>query len=129
MFHVPEKYRIKQGPQGTDFTAGNNGAFELPPMIGSRRLFIIASDGRDWQQAGLDGEAWEHVSVHVLEGKKTSTPTWREMAAIKDLFWDPEDVVIQFHPARSQYVNLHPNVLHLWRPTQSKLPTPPLATI
>jgi len=37
------------------------------------------------------------------------------MCAIKDLFWDPVDAVIQIHPTQDDYVNYHPNTLHLWR--------------
>src|SRR6266536_5860978 len=58
MFHVPEKYRMGAGPWGSDSTAGNNGAFALPPRIGNRQLAIIASDG----------SGWEHVSVHCFAG-------------------------------------------------------------
>lgn len=83
---------------------GNNGAFLLRmTKLRDGFLFCIASDG-----AG-----WEHVSVSP--SRKNRTPTWREMGIVKDLFWDPEDVVIQIHPPKSEYVNCHPNVLHLWR--------------
>ena len=41
---------------------------------------------------------------------------------IKMLFWDPEDEVIQFFPPQSEYINFHKNCLHLWRPTNVKLP-------
>jgi len=51
-------------------------------------------------------------------------PNWREMCFIKDLFWDEEDVVIQYHPKKSEYVNLHNNYLHLWRPIGVEIPTP-----
>jgi hypothetical protein len=53
------------------------------------------------------------------------TPTWREMSYVKDLCWDGEDVVMQLHPKRSEYVNNHPHVLHLWRPVDAEIPTPP----
>jgi hypothetical protein len=43
---------------------------------------------------------------------------------VKDLFWELEDWVVQFHPAQSEYVNHHPGCLHLWRPLVEKLPTP-----
>jgi hypothetical protein len=33
--------------------------------------------------------------------------------------------VIQYHPPESEYVNNHPNCLHLWRPTGCALPMPP----
>lgn len=129
MFHVPEKYRICTGPYGSDFTYGKNGAFQLPPVIGSREMIVIASDGKDWREAGLDGEPWEHVSVHCFQGKRQFTPTWAEMCAVKDTFWDSDDVVIQFHPRESDYVNNHANTLHLWRPVNTKLPTPPAITV
>jgi hypothetical protein len=115
MFHVPEKCRIVTGRIGSNSSFGNNGAFELPPIRGGRKMFVIASDGM----------GWEHVSIHVLDGKKLRTPTWREMCHVKDLFWDAEDVVMQLHPRRSEYVNNHPNTLHLWRPTDTEIPTPP----
>jgi len=43
----------------------------------------------------------------------------------EDIFWGPEEVVVQFHPAKSEYVNNHPHVLHLWRSTTHKIKTPP----
>ena len=105
MFHVPEKYRIKSGPNGSDRSYGNNGAFEIG------RLRIIASDG----------EGWEHVSISLSD----RVPRWNEMCKVKDLFWDEEDCAIQFHPPKSMYVNCHPNCLHLWRPIGIDLPVPP----
>ncbi len=47
------------------------------------------------------------------------------MCFIKDLFWDEDDVVVQYHPAKSDYVNNHQYTLHLWRPTEGEMPTPP----
>lgn len=112
-FHVPERLRILNGPQASDASYGNNGAFVIPASIGSKRapIFAIASDG----------EGWEHVSVST----KHRPPTWDEMCFVKDLFWDGEDCVIQFHPPRSDYVNMHPHCLHLWRPTGIEIPRPP----
>jgi len=118
VFKVPEKDRIKTGIGDWNSTEadGNNGAF----LVEFRRdpfkpvmMQIIASDGL----------GWEHVSVKALNVKRC--PTWDEMCFVKDLFWDSEDVVMQLHPARSEYVNFHPNVLHLWRPTCATIPVPP----
>jgi hypothetical protein len=114
MFHVPERFRIISGRMGSNQSYGNNGAFRIPSPRGKRELFIIASDGMKW----------EHASVHASQGQEDYTPTWDEMCFIKDLFWDDEDVVMQLHPKKSQYVNNHPNTLHLWRPTESSIPTP-----
>jgi hypothetical protein len=58
-------------------------------------------------------EGWEHVSV----SHKSRTPSWAEMQEIKELFWSDEETVVQFHPAKAEYVNIHHNCLHLWRPT------------
>ena len=52
-------------------------------------------------------------------------PTWDEMCMVKKAFFEPEDVVIQYHPAESEYVNLHPHCLHMWRPRFTKIPCPP----
>jgi len=64
---------------------------------------------------------WEHCSVSI---NRERTPTWEVMCAVKDLFWDAEDTVIQFHPKKSDYVNNHPHVLHLWRPTDKEIELP-----
>lgn len=112
MFHVLEKHRIRGGQLGSDKSFGNNGAFIFSKAMVT--YFIIASDG----------DGWEHVSVHCLEDTKERTPSWDEMCLIKSLFWDEDDCVIQFHPAKSEYVNMHKHTLHLWRPTDGIIHTP-----
>ena len=46
------------------------------------------------------------------------------MCQIKDMFWGPEDCVVQFHPPEADYVNNHPNCLHLWRSIDVEMPRP-----
>ena len=58
---------------------------------------------------------WNHVSVSL----ENRTPTWDEMCFIKDLFFDAEELCIQMHPKRSQYVNKHRHCLHIWQPPQA----------
>lgn len=129
MFHVPESNRVINHPIiGSTKDNGNNGAFIIHQSNG-RDLWIIASDATLWEEAGFTGIKWEHVSVHAYDGKRTLTPRWEEMCKIKDIFWDEEDVVIQFHPRKSEYINNHPNTLHLWRPIGIDLPTPPKGTV
>lgn len=67
------------------------------------------------------GFGWEHVSVSMPH----RCPTWAEMCFVKKLFWEPEDCVVQYHPPQSNYVNVHPYCLHLWRALDSQMPTPP----
>ena len=51
--------------------------------------------------------------------------TGSEMCFVKDLFWDDEETVVQFHPPRSEYVNYHPYCLHLWKQVATKVDLPP----
>ena len=66
-------------------------------------------------------DGWDHVSV----SKYKKPPSWREMCWIKDFFFDKHEVVMQLHPAEQNYVNVHPNCLHLWRPHDVEIPLPP----
>lgn len=81
----------------------NYGAFLIKYQ--SYEMFIISS-GSD------NGTEWEHVSVSLKNGK---TPTWDMMCFVKDLFFTDDETVVQYHPKKSQYVNMHKNCLHLWR--------------
>jgi hypothetical protein len=96
-----------------DASMGNNGVFKIKSPFPGRELLCVVSDGG----------GWEHVSVSLM-GDKRRVPHWEEMCRVKSVFWEPEDVVIQFHPAESEYVNAHPGVLHLWRPIGQSIPTP-----
>lgn len=69
------------------------------------------------------GGGWEHVSVAPY--RHSYTPSWEEMCRLKDMFFHEDEVVVQYHPAKSQYVNNMPNCLHLWRPINEAMPTPP----
>jgi hypothetical protein len=95
---------------------GNNGIFVLADNSGEK-FNVIASDG----------EMWEHVSVS-LQGH-SRLPTWDEMCWVKDLFWNEEEWVVQYHPGKSQYVNTSPYVLHLWKPIGIDLPLPPMKLV
>lgn len=116
-FHAPNKYRMRSGYLASDESNGNNGVFFVPQRAGHPPLKIIASDG-----AIEDGRVeWEHVSVSL----PNRCPTWAEMSAVKDLFWDAGDCVVQYHPPKSDWVNNHPYCLHLWRPVGFDVPRPP----
>jgi hypothetical protein len=80
------------------------------------------------------GLGWEHVSVRAVrsaaKGKQQNRiPTWKEMCQVKSACWSDEDVVMQLHPAESNYIDVHPCVLHLWRPVEAAIPTPPLECV
>lgn len=116
-FKVPEQFRLKTGPTRTTRADGNNGHFIISSMKFDRRLFAQAADGG----------GWEHVSVSVYN----RCPTWDEMNYVKNIFWSEDDVVIQIHPSKSDYVNNHPYCLHLWRKagTNDYVELPPVAFV
>jgi hypothetical protein len=131
-FHVPELSRDTQHPiLGTTRADGNNGAFHIESPEPGWTLALIASDGEGWEHVSVHAYRTRQVDVVGLLGRaestpKMRTPTWKEMSYVKRLCWDAEDVVMQLHPRESEYVNCHPNVLHLWRPTTASIPTPPV---
>jgi hypothetical protein len=92
-----EKYRVNR-----DIPVGK--AYILQHPSTRERLGIIAS---------ID-DGWEHVSVSLPH----RTPTWNEMRYVKKVFFEDEDLCVQFHPKKSQYVNHHPYCLHIWKPPQ-----------
>jgi len=76
------------------------GYFAFP--ISGKTMTIISSGPSDW----------EHVSCSFSD----RCPTWEDMCKIKDLFWNNDECVVQFHPPRKNYKNLHKYCLHLWKP-------------
>lgn len=121
MMRAPNKYRMSVGCYATSNHDGNNGLFFVPRRTGEAPLKIIASDGLRVPEEAAELAGWEHVSVSLPH----RCPTWEEMCRVKALFWDDEDSVIQFHPPRSRYVNVHPYCLHLWRWLGGDFPLPP----
>ena len=79
--------------------------------IGGKMLFVVFSFGG----------GWDHVSVSL----KNRCPTWDEMCVVKDVFFDKEECCIEYHPAEKDYVNFHPYCLHIWKPQNETIPTPP----
>ena len=110
-----EDGRERTGPFASDPQDGANGKFYIQGPCGAI-LMIVASDGQD-----PEAEGWEHVSVSI----PNRCPNWTEMCFVKDLFWDEEECVVQFHPPKSEYVNNHPYCLHLWRDLTADVRLPP----
>lgn len=91
-----EKHRVG-GPAGANY-----GAFKIPSRRGPDAFCVLLSAGG----------GWDHVSVSL----PCRTPTWAEMCDLKDLFFGPEECVMQLHPPASENVNNHNFCLHMWRP-------------
>jgi len=107
-FHAPKQY-LKSHPT-LGLGEGNDG------------FFSFVKDGIIFYCISSDQSGWEHVSVSL---DRNRCPTWDEMCFVKSLFWDDDDCVIQFHPPKSDYVNIHKYVLHLWRPIGFEIKIPP----
>lgn len=103
-----EKCRVRYGRLASSSAIGNNGAF-LIPRSGVTIKVIVS-----------DGEGWDHVSVSL----PNRCPIWDEMCHIKDLFWGPEELVMQLHVPASEHINCHPYCLHMWRPQKGSIPIP-----
>ncbi len=69
------------------------------------------------------GAGWEHLSI--VPNARRITPTWDDMTAAKEIFWNDDESVIQIHPPKDQYVNNVENCLHLWRCTYQDMLLPP----
>ena len=111
--HKLDKYRVNTEKLYGWNGDSKNGAFKV--YVGGKSFFCIASDGG----------GWEHVSVSPCNQKRKLCPTWEEMCAIKDMFFEAEETVVQYHPPKSDYVNMHPYCLHMWRPLEQEIPRPP----
>jgi len=101
------QHRIRTGLVATDDSNGKTGGFRF----GALQVLAFFPDPN----------GWEHVIVTRLD----QTPTWDEMCFIKDVFWEPEDLVWQYHPPKSQNSNVHPYALHLWKKLGFEFPMPP----
>ena len=115
--HLPEKVELGRVVNYFGPDAGRTGRFMLQGPCGCR-LQVLSDDG--------SRTGWEQVSVSTLRHR---SPNWSEMCFVKDLFWDEEECVIQFHPPLSQYVKNDRYCLHLWRPTQQAIPAPPASLV
>ena len=102
------------------------GSFIIPSKNGKFKFHVIASI--DTSIDNGKENTWDHVSVSLVTWDEKNLlercPKWDEMCYIKDLFFEDEEEAIQYHPKKSEYVNIHPYVLHMWRPHGDLLKVP-----
>ncbi len=110
---IVEQGRIKnpKDPHYSNSSYGRNGFFAF--KVKGQEYYVICSDG----------SGWDHISVSK---PKKRIPTWKEMCMLKDLFFKEDEWVVQYHPAKSNYVNIHSGVLHLGRCQNQDFITPPI---
>lgn len=128
---IDEDFRVERGPLKSDESYGVVGAFVIPTKSISTldKNKPLNQHGHHIQCISHDGRetGWEHVSCTITHqpSHKTYCPNWEQMATIKQAFWEKEETVLQYHPKASEYVNIHKEVLHLFRPLNQEVPTPP----
>ena len=44
---------------------------------------------------------------------------------MKEIFFKDDEVCFQLHPKKDDYVNMHEHCLHIWKPINVEIPTPP----
>jgi hypothetical protein len=121
---LPDKLeagRMRTGLRASKPEWGAYGDFAIQGPCGA--ALVITASGADADDHLAEG--WEHVSVSC----KNRCPNWTEMSFVKDLFWEPEECVVQFHVPASQHINIHPHVLHLWHSKTQPFPMPPPALV
>lgn len=107
------QYRLKDAEMRIYGIVGDSGNGCFKVFVGGRSFFVVASNGG----------GWDHVSVSPCNKKRKLCPTWEEMCEIKKMFFLPEECVIEYHPAESEYVNNYEYCLHLWK-TNNGVPIP-----
>ncbi len=90
-----ERHRLTDKEMLVFGTKGDYGCGVFKVFVSGRSFYVIASDGG----------GWEHVSVTPCNTKRKTCPTWEEMCVIKDMFFKPEECVVEYHPAKSEYVS------------------------
>lgn len=111
-----DRYRRRHPELGTSPAGTLYGFFVV------RSLAVISSGVPDRHDPSYP---WEHVSVSL----RNRCPTWEEMSMVKDLFWAPDEGVVQFHPPKAAHINEHPYCLHLWARHGEQLQLPPAWTV
>lgn len=99
------------------FFKGLSGAYQVRGPFGMDLRIIASTSDLDMTIS----QGWEHVSVST----RNRCPNWPEMCWVKDLFWRPEEAVMQLHPPQSEWISNHPYCLHLWRHITMAIPMPP----
>ena len=71
-------------------------------------------------------EKWSSYSPGEEAGTSASEKDPPGMKCeLKEIFFDPDETVVQFHARQSEYINYHQHCLHLWKKQDSRYDLPP----
>lgn len=80
---------------------------------GFNGLFVVASAA-----IMQDGKEWLHISF----SRKSKMPTYADLQLVKREFIGNDKKAIMVFPKEENYVNIHPNCLHLWYSAENPIP-------
>lgn len=109
------RWRIRTGRQASSDTDGFSGSFLVP------------LEGELWHVIISDGMGWKHVSIS--NAQKKMLPNWTVMTRLKDAFYGDDEWVVQFFPAKDDYVNDCQWCLHLWASLDQEMPHPSVVLV
>lgn len=126
---LPQQFKTQGSPKKAD------GKYVIPHIKIDDYLFLVLAS---------TGLGWDHVSITIWKNTykktridrktiKTETipvnvercPTWEEMCFIKELFFEPTECAVQYHPPMADYISNHKWCLHIFKPQEMLLPMPP----
>jgi hypothetical protein len=94
---------------------------EAGPSLDVEGSWVIAAQLGDILVVASNGLGWDHVSVSL----SYRCPLYDEMKAIKQTFFREDEWAMELHAPVNDHISRHPFCLHLWRPQNVAIPTPP----
>jgi hypothetical protein len=132
-----DEYRVESNwlfsELGTDYDRSINGVFVIAGNFFVNRVFPFPVQTDTFppttgfayrvtlRVVAACGGGWDHVSVSTND----RCPAWNEMEFIKRQFFRADETAMQLHVPPKDHINVHPFVLHLWRPHDFMIPLPP----
>lgn len=126
---LPQHFKTEGDPELAD------GKYVIPsPRIDDYLFLVLASTGLGWDHVSVSLWKANYKTKKVMGGTIKNSDgaspvnrcaTWEEMCFIKDLFFDPTECAVQYHPPMSEYISNHKYCLHIWKPQTMAMPMPP----
>jgi hypothetical protein len=79
----------------------------------NRFWHVSTRDGVLRVMAGLERHG-DRRWIHISASRRERLPSWDDLKLVKRVLAGPERQAIQVIPRESEYVNIHPNCLHLF---------------
>lgn len=87
--------------------------------------FIIPFENGTFEVTASNYMGWDHISIVVItKNGMARIAASEEIERLKKMFFGDE-VTIEVHPKKKDYINIDEVMLHVWRPLGKDLPLPP----